>query len=50
MDERDLLPVFLRYGASFNVYPQYTRIEDSVVLLGLLHRVYIEIIDVVLIT
>ena len=33
MDERDLLPVSIRSGANFNVYPQYSRIEDRVVSL-----------------
>ena len=30
MDERDLLPASIRSGANFNVYPQYSRIEDRV--------------------
>ena len=30
MDERDLLPASIRSGANFNVYPQFSRIEDRV--------------------
>ena len=30
MDERDLLPASIRSGANFNVYLQYSRIEDRV--------------------
>ena len=30
MDKRDLLPASIRYGANFNVYPQYSRMEDRV--------------------
>ena len=35
MDKRDLLPASIRSGAgaNFNVYPQYSRIEDRVALL-----------------
>ena len=33
MDERDLLPASNRSGANFNVYPQYSRIEDRIALL-----------------
>ena len=28
MDERDPLPASIRSGANFNVYPQFSRIED----------------------
>ena len=34
MDERDLLPASIRSGANFNVYAQYSRIEDRVALLN----------------
>ena len=47
MDETDLLPASIRSGANFNVYPQYSCIEDRV---ALLHSVYKEIIDTMLIT
>ena len=30
MNERDLLPASIRSGANFNVYPQFSRIEDCV--------------------
>ena len=30
MDERDLLPASIRSAANFNVYPQFSRIEDRV--------------------
>ena len=30
MDERDHLPASIQSGANFNVYPQYSRIEDRV--------------------
>ena len=30
MDERDLLPAFIQSGANFNLYPQFSRIEDRV--------------------
>ena len=33
MDERDLLPASIQSGAKFNVYPQYSLIEDHVALL-----------------
>ena len=33
MDKRDLLPAFIRSGANFNVYPQFSRIEDCAVSL-----------------
>ena len=33
MDERDLLPASTQFGANFNVYSQYSRIEDRVALL-----------------
>ena len=30
IDERDFLPVSTRSGANFDVYPQYSRVEDCV--------------------
>ena len=30
MDERDFLPASIRSGANFDVYPQFSRIEDRV--------------------
>ena len=30
MDERDLLPASIQSGPSFNVYSQFSRIEDRV--------------------
>ena len=30
MDERDLLPAFVQSGSKFNVYPQYSLIENDV--------------------
>ena len=33
MDERDLLPASIQSGAKFNVYLQFSRIEDRVALL-----------------
>ena len=30
MDERDLFAASIRSGANFNVYPQFSRIEDRV--------------------
>ena len=30
MEERDLLPASMRSGANFNVYLQFSRIEDRV--------------------
>ena len=48
IEERDLLPVSNWSGANFNVYLQYSRIEERVE--GLLHSVYKQIIDAMLIT
>ena len=28
MEERDILPASIRSGANFNLYPQFSRIED----------------------
>ena len=50
MNERDLLPASIRSGANFNVYPQFSRIEDCCLTERLLHSVYKEIMDVMLIT
>ena len=33
INKRDLLPASIRSGANFNVYPQYSQIEDHVVSL-----------------
>ena len=30
MDERDLMPASIRSDADFNVYPQFSQIEDRV--------------------
>ena len=30
MDERDLMPASIRSNADFNVYPQFSQIEDCV--------------------
>ena len=30
MEERDLLPASVWSGANFNVYPQYSQIEDHI--------------------
>ena len=30
MDERDILPASIQSDANFNVYPQFSRIEDRV--------------------
>ena len=30
MDERDLMPASIRSDADFNVYPQFSQIEDCV--------------------
>ena len=33
MDERDLLPGSIQSGVNFNVYPQFSRIENRIDLL-----------------
>ena len=33
MDEKDLLRASTRFGVKFNVYPQYSWIEDHITLL-----------------
>ena len=33
MEERDLLPAFIQSGANFNVYPQFSWVEDRVAFL-----------------
>ena len=33
MNERDLLPPSIRSGTNFDVYPQFSRIEDRVISL-----------------
>ena len=46
MDERDPLPASIRSGANFNVYPQFSLIENRVVSLkDILYSVYKEIIN-----
>ena len=46
MDERDLLPAFIRSGANFSVYPQFSRIENrDASLKDFLYNVCKEIID-----
>ena len=51
MDERDLLPASIRSGANFNVYPQFSRIEeDRVASLKDFRTASTKIIDAMLIT
>ena len=33
MDERYILPTSIQSGANFNVYPQYSQIQDRVAML-----------------
>ena len=50
MDERDLMPASIRSDADFNVYPQFSQIEDCCLTEGPLHSVYKDIIDAIFIT
>ena len=51
MDEGDLLPASIRSGSNFNVYTQFSRVEDRAASLkNLLRSVYKEITDAMLIT